>query len=299
MSEFHYTCHGIRFSSTFPCPELRETDEHPSPDVRISEGDTPEHLEGAARTAARFAVAPGQLLLQVDGVARYWVRDGKEIVMQRHPNAHADDARLFLYGTAFGAVILQQGRVPLHATTVVKDGRAVAFAGPSGAGKSTLAYTLMDRGWKLVCDDVTALEPRVGKLFAQPGFASVKLWRDVLEASETDCSTLAPIRAQIDKYRWEARARFHAEAAPLHAMIGLFRHNEPTLDVRPLRGAEKFVFLARQTYRRQMIKDMAASDRIFGVWAEALREISFWTIRRPRAPMDPRPLADAVEKLLA
>jgi len=43
----------------------------------------------------------------------------------------------------------------LHATTVVIDGRGVAIEGPSGSGKSDLALRLIDRGAKLVSDDVS------------------------------------------------------------------------------------------------------------------------------------------------
>lgn len=41
----------------------------------------------------------------------------------------------------------------LHATGVVRDGRAALLTGPSGAGKSDLALRLIDRGWVLLGDD--------------------------------------------------------------------------------------------------------------------------------------------------
>ena len=55
-----------------------------------------------------------------------------------------------------------------HATTVVREGRAVMLLGPSGSGKSDLALRLIDRGFILVSDDQT-LVGRDGKnLVASP-----------------------------------------------------------------------------------------------------------------------------------
>lgn len=298
MSNYNYTCYGSRISSSFPCPDLREVDGSTPPEITVQEGETPDQLSQTVRTAARFSISPGELLLQVDGIARFWVRNGDTITVQRAPGSSLEDTRLFLYGTAFGAAILQQGRVPLHATTVTRDGQTLAFTGPCGAGKSTIAHTLLQRGWKLVCDDVTVVTPSNGTLYAQPGFPSIKLWKDVLNATQTDTSNLKQIRPQINKFRWTAEELFHPEPAPLTSIIGLLPSNKEEIEIMILRGADKFKYLARQTYRRQMITGMADGSRIFGTWAQTLDQVPLWHIQRPKEPMNPAPLADAVEKLL-
>lgn len=57
---------------------------------------------------------------------------------------------------------------PLHASSVLIDGRAVLIAGRSGSGKSDLALRLIDRGALLVADDYTRLDVRDGRLIASP-----------------------------------------------------------------------------------------------------------------------------------
>lgn len=57
---------------------------------------------------------------------------------------------------------------PIHASSVLIDGRVVLIAGRSGRGKSDLALRLIDRGALLVADDYTRLEARDGTLFASP-----------------------------------------------------------------------------------------------------------------------------------
>ena len=57
---------------------------------------------------------------------------------------------------------------PLHATSVVIDGRVLLLVGHSGRGKSDLALRLIDRGALLLSDDYTELAAREGTLYASP-----------------------------------------------------------------------------------------------------------------------------------
>ena len=49
------------------------------------------------------------------------------------------------------------GRLQLHASTVVIEGRAAAITGPAGSGKTGLALSLMALGAGLLADDITWL----------------------------------------------------------------------------------------------------------------------------------------------
>lgn len=55
----------------------------------------------------------------------------------------------------------------LHASCVVRDGRAILISGRSGAGKSDLALRLIDRGARLVSDDYTIVRRVEGRLLAR------------------------------------------------------------------------------------------------------------------------------------
>jgi hypothetical protein len=46
----------------------------------------------------------------------------------------------------------------LHGAALERDGAAVVFAGPSGAGKTTLTLGLMQRGWRLVTEEMTLVD---------------------------------------------------------------------------------------------------------------------------------------------
>lgn len=90
--------------------------------------------------------------------------------------------RLFLLGSAFGALLHQRGLLPLHANAVEIDGRAFAFMGPSGAGKSTLAAWFHRQGDSVIADDVCVVGfGGDGRSFAAPGLPRLRLWAEALE----------------------------------------------------------------------------------------------------------------------
>lgn len=67
------------------------------------------------------------------------------------------DVPVAFYGTVVAILLAWRGLVPLHASAVEIDDKAVLIAGPSGAGKSTLCHALVQAGARLVSDDLSAL----------------------------------------------------------------------------------------------------------------------------------------------
>ena len=52
----------------------------------------------------------------------------------------------------------------LHAACVEKNGRAAILPAPPGSGKSTLCAALVNRGWRLLSDELTIICPNTGKI---------------------------------------------------------------------------------------------------------------------------------------
>jgi HprK-related kinase A len=53
----------------------------------------------------------------------------------------------------------------MHAAIVAKGDYAAILAAPPGSGKSTLAAGLVTRGWRLLSDELTLLDPTDGRAF--------------------------------------------------------------------------------------------------------------------------------------
>jgi hypothetical protein len=81
----------------------------------------------------------------------------------------ADAWQRLLIAQVLPFAALLHGLEIIHASAVVSDGSAIAFAGPSRAGKTSVAMELCRLGASFLADDVLALE-RVGEdLLGHPG----------------------------------------------------------------------------------------------------------------------------------
>ncbi len=64
--------------------------------------------------------------------------------------------------------------VTLHSAVLERQGRALILPAPSGSGKSTLCAGLAFRGWRLLSDELTVLDPKRGDILPVPRPISLK-----------------------------------------------------------------------------------------------------------------------------
>ncbi|HTJ96371.1 MAG TPA: HprK-related kinase A, partial [Rhodocyclaceae bacterium] len=64
--------------------------------------------------------------------------------------------------------------VMLHAAVVERNGKALVLPAPPGSGKSTLCAGLVNRGWRLLSDELTLISPETGKVTPLPRPVSLK-----------------------------------------------------------------------------------------------------------------------------
>lgn len=62
----------------------------------------------------------------------------------------------------------------IHAAVVEKSGRALILPAPPGSGKSTLCAGLVNRGWRLLSDELTLIDPANGHITPLPRPVSLK-----------------------------------------------------------------------------------------------------------------------------
>lgn len=172
-----YSLFGLRVRSELALPELFPASGDGSADVVIRVGDA-----GARNGQPGLHVADGALVFVARDAGGYRISNGSEIVVEPNPGVPERNVRLFLLGSAFGALLHQRGLLPLHANAVNIGGKAFAFMGASGEGKSTLAAWFHDRGFQVIADDVCVIGfDSSGRPQAAPGLPRLRLWAEALE----------------------------------------------------------------------------------------------------------------------
>lgn len=292
----HYTAFGIVFRSELELPELLPARDGERPDVEVVCGAVPDELPGVLKRGVRFQATAETLRLQVDGVATYLVEHGRKITIAREAAASDDDVRVFLLGSAIGALLHQRGDLVLHGSAIDWNGTAVVFLGRSGVGKSTLAAAFRSRAHAVLTDDLCVVRPGPeGRMLAHPGFPQTKLWLDSLEKLDISPDGLRRIRHKLEKRAVPLATDFAGQPLPVGKLFVLRACNRPELTLEPVQGPGKFAVLKNQTYRFGFL---AAIEGKSGHFQRALRlaqQVPLTAIARPSGVFGLGELVEAIE----
>jgi len=279
---FRHQAFGLTFAAALPLPELLPAAEGAPAEVEIVFGAVPDELPGVLKRGVRYQATARALRLQVDGVATYLIEDGGRITIARAPGADDDDVRVFLLGSAVGALLHQRGDLVLHGSAVEWGGEAVVFLGRSGVGKSTLATAFKRRGHAVLTDDLCVVRPRAdGRMMAQPGFPQAKLWLDSLKRFELAPEELKPIRLKIEKRALPLADQFHASPLPVRRLYLLGAHNKDGFELTPGVGPQKFNVIKNHTYRFSYIADIGKKAGHFKHGMQLAAQVPIARVVRP------------------
>lgn len=209
--QYRYTAFGLAFGSSFELPFAGLAGEWPV-DVVVREGRAPATLPAPAVDHGTWQAEPQALLLHAAGVARFFVRGGREIVVARRGGSDAAIAAV-LNAPVMAALLQQRGLATLHASAVVRPGGGAVLV--FGFGKSALLAALMDRGYRMLADDFTAVAERGGELCALPAYPGLRLWADMVAKLDWQARCRSRVNDHVEKYLVYAPATFHAESTPV------------------------------------------------------------------------------------
>lgn len=291
-----YHAFGLKIASAIPFLDMPQTEG--VPDVVIAYGKSPESLSELKISGVRYQAGPGEFLLQVDNVARYYVTNGNHIFVEREPGAADEEILLFLMGSAMGAILHQRNILPLHGSSIEIDGEGVVFVGPSSIGKSTIAGGFLKRGYPLLSDDVCAIKAENGgDPHIIPGFPRLKLWADALKKLEKTREGLNRVRLDqaFEKYFVPFDDGCH-RPTPVRSVFVLETTNTDKFEVVPLERGDKIDPILDNTYRPRFLEGLGGKKEHFKQCAAVAARAAVIRITRPRKGFRLDELMDLVER---
>jgi hypothetical protein len=294
-----YRAFGIDFQSAIALPEMRTGWEGTADPVTLVRAAAPRPI-ASTEIERGVAAGPGIFWMEVPGIVRLLVIDGREIAVEILNDATDGEVRAYLLGSAMGALLHQRGLLPLHASAVEIAGRAVAFAGMSGAGKSTIALHLNRRGHLLVSDDICAVDTSGPAPVIWPGLCNLKLWREALASAGHRPEGLEQVLPTLDKYRLPVAATAPYRPYRLDNLCSLVAGPDGSIgSFEPLGGAEAAGVLIGNIFRGQLVIPMQRSRAHFDQTVYIARQAGIYRLTRPWSLDQLEASCSLVESLVA
>lgn len=269
-----YYLYGLTVATPFSCPELLPSSESPDVVVRF------ENIEDSgirwSEEGVCYKASPDQYLLSVKGVAKYLLSGGKQIAIDKNPDADEDSLRLFLYNEVAAALLAQRGALVLKGSVIARDGKAFVLLGRTSAGKSLTAAGLGNKGYSVVADGVCAIGTN-GKIVVSPGFPSLLLWEKGLKELDLSPEDYKPVRNGMNKFFLPVKQNFINETLPVAGIYLLSERNMKGVLSSAIAGADKFFFILNNRYHPGSRLSMGKVNELAAIAAKQvkMRKIEF------------------------
>ena len=298
-----YTAYGLHVRSPIALPFApRPGRPAGAPDVAVRFGPTPAALPTPVfvrkKVGIRWEAASGAFLMNVDGVARYLVSDGRDILVELCDGSDSEIAAS-LTGPVLAALLQQRGVMPFHASAIETRAGAVLFMGHSGDGKSTLLAALVERGYSMLADDMTGVVlDAAGRPEALAAFPVTRLWPDAVRALGWQDRTRGRVHEAEEKYLAPVEC-FRATPLAVRAVCVLASHDRDGIEVEPLRASAAFHRLWDLTYRRAFLGGLGQRPAHVRTVVKMAKRVPVARVVRPAHSFLLDALADRIEELLA
>jgi len=293
---YTYNAYGLTIRVPFACPALTPPDAGRAAaavDVVVRERPVPRRLRAPWAGEASWDAAPGLFLLRGGPRAGRFLVEGGTVTFERNPGC--DDATLARCFTdqVVAALLRHNGLLVLHASAVAGPGGVIVIGGESGIGKSTTLAALLDRGCRMLSDDVTALRPggAPGSVEVLPGAAQTHLTEDAAEnlGYLVDPAQLQPwrrMKAAIPTH--DGMASRAGRLAALHVLR--LSHGDDVV-LTEASGGDKFDALQECMYGPMFTEEHPA---LFPLMSTVVAAVPFFRLERPAGRWSAGEVADAI-----
>ncbi len=291
----YYKVYGLVVKSEIELKELEKINLTEF-DVLIEKGKVPRKLTNPEKVGVRYQAKKNEFLLFVDNICKFYILNGSKIIIEDVGNPSLSEIKLFLLGSAFGALIFQRGKIPFHGSTVLINNKAIIISGVSGAGKSTATAELVLQGYPIIADDVSLIDIVDNKVCVFPGFARIKLWADTIKLLKIS-DNLEKIRPQLEKYSFPVD-NYHNKETEISTVVIIKTKNTEGVIIKELKGVEKFKILNNNIYRKQFAKSLKVEQEQFKIVSQMSAKVKLYVLERPNSSNSVKEVANTILDVL-
>jgi len=290
-----YKLYGLSIESDIEFKGLIAS-ENPA-NVCVYNAILPELLPNLVYKSSFFETSKGKMLIRFRQQVRFLISDGCNVQYQILSNYDTNELQQFMLGPVMAALIHQRGDIPLHASAVEVNDRAVLFAGETGSGKSTLAASVMQLGYRLLADDVSVVDFDINKCpFIYPAIPLFKLWDDSATELMLQQELLMKLGENIEK-KGIAVDNFCTDSKPLKTIFILKKGAAPNISFTQIKGAEKLKWLNEVIFRSYFMRGLGTEQIIFEKMTNIARCAEVFVVSRPQNTFDLGTLTSKIQEM--
>lgn len=266
------------------------------PEIIVENGQISCFNEELEEVGFYFSLDEDLIAFSVTDVGTFEIRNGDRITVEPLKNARFQDLSLFILGSAFGFLMHQKKVYPLHGSTVDLGDRCLTLVGHSGAGKTSLASGFVEKGYKLLSDDVSRIESIDTVHYVHPSYPSQKIWKDGAHHLALQYDPENRVMHQLDKFYINSRERFSDRRKPLVGIIEIVPSDVHTPVLIQLEKPAVLNTLITHSYLQELIggkTDVGAHLRFCSKLCESI------PVYRIMRPYDGFTVVDQVEAIMA
>ncbi len=269
---YTYRAFGLAVESDMELDGFVPSEPSGTPDVRVRRGTPALAYDGGVHVRAK---APDVLEASIG--------EGRDVIVDANPEADPLYVSAIVTGELFSVVLRQRGLLVLHGSGVARDGRAIGFVGNSGWGKSTLAASLVERGWRLLTDDLLVVDGLLNEADTPtviPTHPSMRLSEEAIDRVDAAGAAQGQAHALTTKVRVDQTGAFSDQPTPLHQVFVLDPRLSDAHQAAPLSAREAVDEMVRHTRGRRLLVSPSAMATHLAQCASLARRVPVASLRR-------------------
>ena len=309
---FRYKIYGLNIDSEVEFIQLEKGDESSFADVLIRQGDCKSevisYLQEKDATKRRYEIGFEYSCFENKG-GFYIIKNGQEIIFECREGDTPSMISGWIQGYAMAMLLLQRKILAIHCSAVAipdKDRNggfepagAVLISGVSGAGKSSLTRKLLERGYRIMADDVAAVKFDGEKDMVFPAFPYQKLCRNEVDSRKLDHDGLIYIDEDKDKFLVPVGDVFVSEPQTLKLMAFLTVGDVKKVTIRKLTGFEQFLGFNNSLFLKVLKGPWENFPEVINLSMKLASKCPVYQIVRPFEGDSQNIIADKLETIIS
>lgn len=292
---YHYSHYGFRVRSDLSLPELMAPRASDTGEIVIRRGNVlTDPVAKATKFGSFLRASREALCVSIPNIVSIIARQGEELIYEPAVGVDDESVRLYLFGSGMAAILMQRGYLVLHGNAVETSNGGVVCLGNSGAGKSTTAAGMLQRGYRIVADDVCAIDSQG---YVLPGLPRIKLWQESADFLGIDTRGFNRIRPELEKFNIPLGSNYCSEPRKIHTIVALDQGSENGVKTEPVLGQKKFLTVQQNNFRPRYVKALGQDPQNFIQITKLASGVSITRLSRPKNGIEIETVLDEIELL--